>query len=351
MEHTTTPHLDDALEAENYTGRLSPLANAMRIVGYLERIGNISHIASSDESTPAYTLQLIIYSKDLMDYYNEMHASLLFTVQNYRLCVEQGNGPTFLLLHLWFNAVVITLHRPNIRIKAGNRTKDEYLDTGSRELTLSAARTISSIVSLAESTSPMSLLSCPFADQAIAMAGLVFSAELNNTISSASHSECLSHHQNYQACLQGLKSISHYWKGVGWVIATMQNSYSGVEGSSIVDASVLVTVDPTLLDANMLEKLLGRVNARPRSDDTVSIVSSQNLPCMVPRQFDIALGVTGMTSVTTRQDLPGLAIDDTSRSFDQMPAFGLDPNYNVETFSAEALLGHSDDLDGARMWQ
>ena len=129
----------------------------------------------------------------------------------------------------------------------------------------------------------------------------------------------------------------------------MQNSYSGTEASSIVDANVLVTVDPTLLDHSMLAKLLGRVKSSFQRDDTDSTTMSANPTAALPLQKDVGLGVTGMTKNTSRQHSP-VQCDMTTNPNQRLPLW-LDPSFNVETFTTGPLLASHHDDDLIQTWQ
>jgi len=49
--------------------------------------------------------RLVRYSDELIVYYTNLHPILTFSVQNFRIQAARGDAGTFLLLHLWFNAV------------------------------------------------------------------------------------------------------------------------------------------------------------------------------------------------------------------------------------------------------
>ncbi len=199
------------------------------------------------ELSPEARARLTKYGDDIISYYTGLHPTLTFEVQNFRAHANEGQGGTFLLLHLWFNAVcywcllsphyrtdwidtqvMISLHRPGLRFGQKNLNDDNFLCAESRQISLSTARTTSSILSLAELIDAKVIISSPFVDQAVEIAGLVFIAELKvpqplqpqpgmlNTL------EGFGHQSNYQVCLRVLKSLLVYWRGIGWILTTME---------------------------------------------------------------------------------------------------------------------------------
>ena len=148
---------------------------------------------------------------------------------------------------------MIGLHRPGLRYGQQMDAKDVFLTIESRSIALSSARTISSILSLAEVVHLESLLSSPFIDQAVEVAGLAFIAELASTQDPLKR---ITNRSNYDVCLRTLQTIIFYFKGVGWVTTTMQQKEKGMGETDPAEGSV----DPgsliELQDTKMIQKLL-----------------------------------------------------------------------------------------------
>lgn len=151
---------------------------------------------------------------------------------------------------------MIAIHRPGLRYGQNAESNNVFLNHESRGIALSSARTISSIISLTEVVDPKSIISSPFHDQAIEMAGLVFVAE---SLATSNTLKTLTNRSNYEICLRTLRALIAYWKGVGWVTTTMEQKFKGLPETDPAEGSV----DPQSLihlqDSKMIQKLLEKV--------------------------------------------------------------------------------------------
>lgn len=218
---------------------------------------------------PSTRSRLITYSDNLVQYYVSLPATLSFNIDNFQVYISKGEGGTFLMLHLWFNAVrfdyllmcqpmltpqiMIGLHHPGLRYGQQIDAKDVFITSESRSIALSSARTISSILSLAEVVSVASLLSSPFIDQAVEVAGLAFIAELASTQDSLKR---ITNRSNYDVCLRTLQTLVLHFKGVGWVTTTMQQKEKGMGETDPAEGSVDPQSLIELQDTKMIQKLL-----------------------------------------------------------------------------------------------
>jgi len=105
--HIEAPHLDELLSSYIPPDSLpSSLACAMKVVQYLSLINEAYHMNHVNSTEPSvHTSRLLCYSNDLITYYTSLDVRLSFNIQNYRTYVAINEGSTYLLLHIWFNAV------------------------------------------------------------------------------------------------------------------------------------------------------------------------------------------------------------------------------------------------------
>ncbi|CAM1507657.1 Fc.00g072980.m01.CDS01 [Cosmosporella sp. VM-42] len=243
----------------------SPFPGMIRIIqmqGLVnEEIGMLSE--QSVDIPPDTRRRLITYGGDLVANYTSMHPLLAFDVPNFRAHASNGQGGTFLLLHLWFNSVMIALHRPGLRFGQDNQRSGNLLCSDSRQISLSAARTSSSCLVLAELVDNKSILASPFIDQAVQMAGLVFIAELRipPTVSPAQSNmaEIVEKHicqSNYQVCLRTLQSLMTYWRGIGWILTAMEQKFQGIKDTDPGEFNVDPHSSVPLSDRKMILRLL-----------------------------------------------------------------------------------------------
>ena len=173
---------------------------------------------------------------------------------------------------------MIALHRPGLRFGQENQSDNNFLCAESRQIALSSARTTSSIINLAELVDPKAIVGSPFIDQAVEIAGLEFIAEMQVPQPVGGHSvmlqtlEGLGHQSNYQTCLRVLQTLLVHWRGIAWILTTMEQKYKGVgdtdPGEDSADPNSLVS----LRDNKMVQRLLSKVG---RSTD----YSEHNIYC------------------------------------------------------------------------
>lgn len=180
---------------------------------------------------------------------------------------------------------MISVHRPGIRFGQENHRDGNFLCSESRQISLSLARTTSSMLSLAELVDIKSIIGSPFIDQAVEVAGLVYIAELrippsiNSPHPPTMMNERLreiGHQTNYQACLRTLQLLTLYWRGLKWILNTMEQKYMGVEETDPGESSVDPYTSVALSDRKMITWLLKRIEGKrgaARSHDEQSDTS------------------------------------------------------------------------------
>lgn len=156
---------------------------------------------------------------------------------------------------------MIAMHRPGLRYGQEAEHENVFLNRESRGIALSSARTISSILSLAEVVDPKCVIASPFIDQAVEVAGLVFIAESSVTSNTLKR---LTNRSNYEVCLRVLQALVLYWKGIGWITTTMEQKSRGLAETDPAEGSVDSHNLLDLKDTKMILKLLERVeSAKP----------------------------------------------------------------------------------------
>ncbi|KAK6385821.1 hypothetical protein LTS17_001393 [Exophiala oligosperma] len=209
--------------------------------------------------------KLLRFNDELINYYANLPRALLFDINNFQSYLARGESGTFIMLHLWFHTVrnslrkiiVILLHRPGLRYGQEAQAKNICLTAESRGIALSSARTMSSILSLVEVVDAKTLVSSPFIDQAVEVAGLVFISE--SSAATLNSLRRITNRSNYEVCLRTLHRLITYWKGVSWVTTTMEQQAEGMKETDPAEGSV----DPhsliELQDTKMIQKLFDKM--------------------------------------------------------------------------------------------
>lgn len=170
---------------------------------------------------------------------------------------------------------MISIHRPGVRFGQGGLHDESFLCPQSREISVSTARSTSSILSLAELIDIKAVIGSPFIDQAVEVAGLVFIAELRTPPAvptadlPALRSEGLwelSHQNNYQVCLQTLELLTVYWRSLKWILTAMIQKYQGVSNTDPGETSLDLASSVALSDRIMIKRLMKRVEGNNGTD-------------------------------------------------------------------------------------
>lgn len=300
----------------------------------------ISTIRQPEDLTALKRSTLFALQDEIIQIYTNLDSLLNFKVGNFRNYVALGLGGSFLLLHVWFHAVIITLHRPGLMFGKGKLA--HTLGQESLEVSMSSANTITAILGLAEIIDDKTIKGTPFLNQAIYIAGLAFIAEsemhglsltinprnvdpgaqvadanasmlamhtgamatdLNSlanepTLSSssevpylfpsptftedsattfaASHTASRTHagtasssllqfasKRNYETCLQVITTLKCFWRGIGWILSTMEQKAMGILQTDPSEESVDPESKIDLQDAGMLRSLMAVKRRRP----------------------------------------------------------------------------------------
>lgn len=185
--------------------------------------------------------------RQLTRLYKSWGERLRFDVDNCKAYLNFGQGSIFILLHLWFHALLINLHQPTVLMAYGELSSESDLLSQSREVRMSSAKTICDILAFADLIDPKSFIGNPFASQPIYIAAGAFLMESSANASespsretspagdrktahrrSARHSLLASAaSQNYQRCYTSLQEINGYWGGIKYILTALDQKAKG----------------------------------------------------------------------------------------------------------------------------
>ncbi|RDL30467.1 uncharacterized protein BP5553_10345 [Venustampulla echinocandica] len=329
---TRREYVDVALPAETLVQTepfelASPFPSMIRVIQIQGLVnGEIGILPEQPlDLTPQTRQRLLQYGNDLVAHYASMHPSLAFDAPNFRAHAIKGQGGTFLLLHLWFNSVLISLHRPGLRFGQQNHRDTNFLSPSSRQISLSTARTTSSILSLADLVDIKSIFGSPFIDQAVEMAGLVFVAELRIPTPMPSIPDVvglheaglgeLSHEAHYVVCLRTLRLLMIYWRGIGWILTALEQKYKGVKDTDPGAANVDPYSEVALSDRKMIKRLLRHVESSNNKNHNGAVDGTQD--------STIGIAVAGTTNSAAKRMVTVIESSD--------------PRYSQQTFTVPLL--------------
>lgn len=208
--------------------------------------------------------KLVELERELTRLHQKQHAKLRFDAANFQQHVKLGQGTTFILLHLWFHAMIIVLHQPTLLAPLINIDQASELAPHSRELSMSSAKTIADILAFANLIDAKSFTGNPFTSQPIYIAACAFLVESEKTNASQppsrsptptaepggfavprapgtkngsrSMSKPLKRHfllasaanQNYQACYKALQYMHTYWGGIRYILTALDQKSEGI---------------------------------------------------------------------------------------------------------------------------
>ncbi|KAH8678381.1 fungal-specific transcription factor domain-containing protein [Xylariales sp. PMI_506] len=244
-----------------------PFPSLVQVIQHLGLVHDVIRTLADSplEAVPKARQLLLAHQEGLVSHFSKMHPSLAFNIPNFKAHATKGQGGTYLLLHLWFNSVMIALHRPGLRYGEQQRCGIDLLGPDSRHISLSLARTSSSMLSIAELVDVKSILGSPFIDQAIELAGLVFVAELRlpAVLDLADTGEFISnrvrehdHETNYQVCSRALQLLTVYWRGIIWLWTQMQQEHQSIQYTTHSADAVDPYMSIWLSDCQMIERFL-----------------------------------------------------------------------------------------------
>ncbi len=259
----------------------------------------ISQIHQPEDLTSAKRKTTKRLQDKLIDVYTNLDDRLSFNVSNFQNHVVAGTGGSFLLIYIWFYAVIIRLHRPGLMY--GGYLLVYTLGEQSLEISMSSAKSITAILGLAATVDDKTIVGTPFPNQAIYIAGLAFIAESEmyaNVHSKAQlrygggekdQARCgltprdtsetaelptsasrfllrLASKRNYETCLYTEDILKRYWRGIGWILSTMEQKAAGITNTDPSEESVDPHSEIDLPGSGMLRRLMTEKQSCRRED-------------------------------------------------------------------------------------
>ena len=215
------------------TARPLPFPPLIRIIHLYGRITDVLF----DDGTFSPSTDLTRLETELTDLYHGLPVALHFNAVSFQEHSETHQGPSFVLLHLWFHALVVLLHQPDLL--QNSKSHVDQLFSNSRDLSMSSAKSIADILAFAEVMDARSFTSTPFTGQPVYIAACAFlnEGEAQTPAGSASASFAradvdrpsqpgpaeagsrtakplaVAAHRNYRRCFQALNLLSLEWAG------------------------------------------------------------------------------------------------------------------------------------------
>lgn len=242
------------------SGCAAPYPAFIQIIQFYGRVSDVlNKLKKVSDLTEEKLAALAEIERDLMKLYHKQDPSLHFNPLHFQNYVKIGQGTVFILLHVWFHALMIILHQP---LLTAFGSRHPQLNSHSHELAMSSAKTIADILALAELIDPNSYIGSPFTSQPMYIAACAFLRETaantsqpvsrtasppgtkqyggygaNNvngksntsTEKSSKHSllaEAAS--QNYQRCYKSLQQLNIYWHGVNYILVALDHRSKGI---------------------------------------------------------------------------------------------------------------------------
>ncbi len=260
---------DDDLELElprsaihQSSGWPDPVPLLYQIIRLYGRVSDVlNKVGHANDLTQEKLQKLSHMESELTRLHQKTEPRLRFDANNFQAYVKHGQGTIFILLHVWFHALIIVLHQPTLLTRHGAVNRMHQLKPHSRELSMSSAKTIADILAFAELIDPKCFIGNPFTSQPIYIAANAF---LMESVSNGSQSESgdttpsdakpsstrrqyprhgtgvdskpTSRHlllasaanQNYQACYKALKQMQEYWGGVRYILTALDQKSEGI---------------------------------------------------------------------------------------------------------------------------
>ncbi|KXJ96340.1 fungal-specific transcription factor domain-domain-containing protein [Microdochium bolleyi] len=233
-----------------------PLPILIRIIHLYGRVSDVlNKIRHAHDLTQDKLQRLGQMENELTKLHQKMDRRLRFDANNFQAYIKNGHATTFILLHVWFHALIIVLHQPTLLTGKGAVNRISQLKPHSRELSMSSAKTIADILAFAELLDPLCSICNPFTSQPIYIAANAFLMESRDASSplvppeaatsiaaqqnktgqpegsskhSARHSLLASAaNQNYQGCYKALKQMHAYWGGVRYILTALDQKSEG----------------------------------------------------------------------------------------------------------------------------
>ncbi|KAI1852220.1 hypothetical protein JX265_013073 [Neoarthrinium moseri] len=242
-----------------------PFPALVHIIYLYGRVSDVlNKVIKPSDLTQARIERLVVMEHELTRLHQKQHVRLRFDAQNFQKYVERGQGTTFILLHLWFHALIIVLHQPTLLAPLIEIDQAHELAPHSRELSMSSAKTIADILAFSNLIDAKSCIGNPFTSQPIYIAACAFLVESEKSnasqpvsrdatparenggfvvprpvgpkTSASSGTRQSRRHtllasaatQNYQACYKALEYLHAYWGGIRYILTALNQKSEGI---------------------------------------------------------------------------------------------------------------------------
>ncbi|KAI0163449.1 fungal-specific transcription factor domain-containing protein [Pestalotiopsis sp. NC0098] len=238
-----------------------PFPTLIQMIHLYGRVSDVlNEIVKPNDLTDERMNKLIVLENELTRLHRKQHPNLQFNAEHFQTYVQTAQGVSFILLHLWFHAMIIVLHQPALLAPLIQYDQGRELGSQSREISMSSAKTIADILAFANLIDAKSFIGNPFTSQPIYIAACAFLVESEKThASSQPVSRAPSPHadrgswatsrlqdrrdgppstrhfllasaanQNYQACYKALQHMHTYWGGVRYILTALDQKSEGI---------------------------------------------------------------------------------------------------------------------------
>ncbi|KAH8083490.1 hypothetical protein HD553DRAFT_342712 [Filobasidium floriforme] len=250
-----------------YQHRISPvytfptlsIANGQMLPDPFPYLANILAVAGTTtqimlaQESPAYqSEQLNALQLALNGFDAALPDELRFQTATFRSYVPLLQGGAFVLIHLWFHALIILVHDPTTLLLERHTPGPDLVDLDGREISISSAKSILDIVSFAELIDPKSI-SQPWINYPLYIASRVFLAQTlrqqqNGQNPAPSRARVASTASaNYQRIVVILANLETTWSGVRYIRQVVSQRADGIE---LADLSASATETSRLANSN-----------------------------------------------------------------------------------------------------
>lgn len=242
-----------------------PFPALIQIISLYGRASDVlNEVVKASDLTDERMNKLFLLEHELTRLHQKQHANLRFDAVHFQAYVQKQQGTTFILLHLWFHAMIIVLHQPALLAPLIQFDQGRELGSQSREISMSSAKTIADILAFANLIDPKSFIGNPFTSQPIYIAACAFLVESEKTNASQPASRnpsppqeqgmwappkplgpkngattdlrsskrhfllASAANQNYQACYKALQTMHTYWGGVRYILTALDQKSEGI---------------------------------------------------------------------------------------------------------------------------
>ncbi|KAK9414538.1 putative Zn(2)-C6 fungal-type domain-containing protein [Seiridium unicorne] len=242
-----------------------PFPALIQIIHLYGRVSDVlNEVVKPNDLTDERMNKLLVLEHELTRLHQKQHANLRFDASHFQAYVQKSQGTTFILLHLWFHAMIIVLHQPALLAPLIQFDQGRELGSQSREISMSSAKTIADILAFANLIDAKSFIGNPFTSQPIYIAACAFLVESEKTNASQPVSRAASPpaergvwavprplglkdgstgevrssrrhfllasaaNQNYQACYKALQHMHTYWGGIRYILTALDQKSEGI---------------------------------------------------------------------------------------------------------------------------